>query len=70
MVKGRKVYEPPRYMTVNTAIQQILEGAELLRQDENSDVKAHQQYLSKDTIAVGVARLGNEDQLIKAGMFS
>ncbi|KAK3147225.1 hypothetical protein QOZ80_3BG0279690 [Eleusine coracana subsp. coracana] len=54
---GKKVYEPPRFMTVNTAISQLLEVEE-----------AHgESAYTKDTLCIGVARLGSDDQKIVAG---
>ncbi|XLS46062.1 hypothetical protein HN51_002927 [Arachis hypogaea] len=55
--RGRKTYEPPRYMTINTAIEQLLEV-----------VQEHQQpAYTEDTQCVGFARLGSDDQTIVAG---
>ncbi|KAH1243241.1 putative diphthine methyl ester synthase [Glycine max] len=57
LCRGRKAYEPPRYMTINTAIEQLLEI-----------VQAHEEpAYTEDTECVGLARLGNEDQMIVAG---
>lgn len=58
MARGRKIYEPPRYMTVAQCAQQMLEIEE--------DVKKEGVY-SKESLAVGVARVGAEDQMIVAG---
>jgi diphthine synthase len=58
MARGRKIYEPPRYMTVAQCAQQMLEIEE--------DVKQEGVY-TKDSLAVGVARVGAEDQKIVAG---
>ena len=60
MVRGQKVYEPPQYMSVNTAVQQILENLKE-RGDEDGDV------LSEESLAVGVARLGSDKQTIISG---
>ena len=60
MAKGRKVYEPPQYMTVNTAIKQILEILPDKTQEERS-------LLNEKTLCVGVARLGTDEQCIKSG---
>jgi len=60
MAKGRKVYEPPRYMSVNIAIQQILESMKEKDEDERK-------VLNKDTLCIGVARLGSKEQTLKAG---
>jgi diphthine synthase len=58
MARGRKIYEPPRYMTVAQCAQQMLEIEE--------DVKKEGVY-TKESLAVGVARVGAEDEHIVAG---
>jgi diphthine methyl ester synthase len=55
--KGIDEPEPARFLTINHAL-------EILRKIEN-DKK--EKVISEDTIVVGVARLGSENQLIKAG---
>ncbi|KAI9218655.1 diphthine synthase [Blastocladiella britannica] len=57
MARGRLVYEPPRYMTVNQAVEQMLEI------EEKRDEKVY----SPNTIAIGVARVGTRHQIIKSG---
>ena len=57
MADSLQVYEPPRYMTVNTAIEQLL-GIE-----ESRGEGAY----GPDTLCVGVARLGADSQQIVAG---
>ncbi|XP_040378607.1 probable diphthine methyl ester synthase [Oryza brachyantha] len=57
LCRGKKVYEPPRFMNVNTAISQLLEVEELR---EGSAYGA-------DSLCIGVARLGSDDQKIVAG---
>lgn len=57
MAKGIKVYEPPRYMTVNQCIEQMLEIED----------KRKEGVYSRDTLAFGVARLGQADQQIVSG---
>ncbi|ESQ54007.1 hypothetical protein EUTSA_v10025950mg [Eutrema salsugineum] len=54
---GKKQYEPPRYMTVNTAIEQLLEVEQ----------KHGESVYGEETECVGFARLGSEDQTIVAG---
>lgn len=54
LARGRKVYEPPRYMTVSQAVGQLLEIDRTLSIGE----------LTEDSMAVGVARIGQPDQLI------
>ncbi|WCJ34696.1 Diphthine methyl ester synthase [Euphorbia peplus] len=55
--RGKKKYEPPRYMTVNTAIEQLLEV-------EN---KLGGSAYNEKSRCVGFARIGSEDQKIVAG---
>ncbi|KAK2076095.1 hypothetical protein QBZ16_001431 [Prototheca wickerhamii] len=57
LCRGKKIYEPPRYMSVNTAVEQLLEIEE----------KRGEGVCGPDARAVGVARLGADDQLIVAG---
>ncbi|KAJ1657493.1 diphthine synthase [Dispira simplex] len=57
MARGRKIFEPPRYMTVNQAIDQLL---------EIEDIRQEQVY-TRETLAVGIARVGASDQVIRAG---
>jgi diphthine synthase len=57
MARGKIVYLPPRFMTVNQALEQLLE-VEGKRQEE---------AYTKDTLCVGMARLGQKDQRIVAG---
>jgi diphthine methyl ester synthase len=57
MARGRTVYLPPRFMTVNQAIEQLIEIEE----------KRQEGAYSKETQCVGMARLGQKDQVIVAG---
>ncbi|KAH6780193.1 Tetrapyrrole Methylase [Perilla frutescens var. hirtella] len=57
LCRGKKVYEPPRFMTINTAIEQLLEVV----QNQQEPV------YNEDTTCVGLARVGCEDQVIVAG---
>ncbi|GLI62818.1 hypothetical protein VaNZ11_005568 [Volvox africanus] len=57
LARGRVVYEPPRYMSINTAIEQLLEVEE--RRKEGA--------FSCTSLGVGIARLQADDQLIVAG---
>eukprot|EP01054_Gregarina_sp_Poly1_P010075 Gregarina_sp_Poly_1__10074@NODE_67_length_16383_cov_69_023903_g57_i0_p6_GENE_NODE_67_length_16383_cov_69_023903_g57_i0NODE_67_length_16383_cov_69_023903_g57_i0_p6_ORF_typecomplete_len274_score48_59TP_methylase/PF00590_20/3_7e46PhoH/PF02562_16/0_067Hydantoinase_A/PF01968_18/0_27_NODE_67_length_16383_cov_69_023903_g57_i026203441 len=54
MVKGNNIFEPPRFMTINQAIDEILYFDECNACD-------------KHTKAIGVARIGSPDQLIVSG---
>jgi diphthine methyl ester synthase len=55
---GRKVYDPPRYMTVKECVSQMLE----VEETRNEGV------CSPEKLVVGVARVGAEDQVVKVGM--
>ncbi|KAK6938944.1 Tetrapyrrole methylase [Dillenia turbinata] len=57
LCRGRKLYEPPKFMTINTAIEQLLEV------EQNRGGSAY----NEETTSVGIARLGSEDQIIVAG---
>jgi diphthine synthase len=57
LARGRKVYEPPRFMSVGTALRQLLE----------IEAARGQGAYSGDTLCVGVARLGSDSQQIVAG---
>jgi len=57
LAKGVKVYEPPRYMSIRTAIEQLLEVEE----------KRQEKAYTRDTKAFGVARLGQASQQIVSG---
>jgi diphthine synthase len=57
MARGRLIYEPPRYMTVNQCVEQLLEIED--RRQEN--------VYSKDSIGVGLSRIGSDDQQIVCG---
>ena len=59
MMKGNQVFEPPRFMTIRQALLQILEVAE----------KRQETMLSKDSLGVGVARVGSANQQIGFGSF-
>jgi diphthine methyl ester synthase len=57
MARGRKVYEPPRYMSVSQCARQMLEVAE----DKRDGVYA------EDSLAIGCARVGADDQQFACG---
>uniref|UniRef100_A0A7R9ZY50 diphthine methyl ester synthase n=1 Tax=Pyrodinium bahamense TaxID=73915 RepID=A0A7R9ZY50_9DINO len=57
LMRGRKVYEPPRYMTVAQALEQLTE----IEKQRLEGIAA------PGTLVVGVARLGREDQAIACG---
>eukprot|EP00899_Mesostigma_viride_P019673 jgi/Mesvir1/27707/Mv07415-RA.1 len=57
LCRGIQEYEPPRYMTVNTALEELLE----VEEDRKEGV------YNKDTLCVGMARLGTATQMIAFG---
>ncbi|KAI1931801.1 diphthine synthase [Ophidiomyces ophidiicola] len=57
MARGRKIYEPPRYMTVAQCASQMLEIEE----------ERQEGVYSPDSLAVGAARVGAENQKLVAG---
>ncbi|PFX24542.1 Diphthine synthase [Stylophora pistillata] len=79
LMRGRKVYEPPRYMSVNEAVSQLLEvvrNRDLQGEPPGENlswsllgVKALRLRLAytDDTIAVGLARIGSANQQIVCG---
>ncbi|KAF3918698.1 hypothetical protein AA313_de0207479 [Arthrobotrys entomopaga] len=57
LIKGRRIYEPPRYMTVAQCATQMLAVEEIRGED----------VYSKESLAIGIARLGSEDQAFAVG---
>jgi len=57
MARGRKIYEPPRYMTVAQCAQQMLE----IEEERKEGV------YGETSLAVGAARVGAQDQKIVVG---
>lgn len=58
MKRGKIVYLPPRYMSVNTAAEQLIEAEK---------IEGRNAYNPSETLCVGMARLGQKDQCIIAG---
>ncbi|CAL8270408.1 unnamed protein product [Arctogadus glacialis] len=63
LMRGRKVYEPPRFMSVAQAAGQLLEV--IRRRREEGEELGEELGLTEDTLCVGVARVGAEDQVIR-----
>lgn len=57
MARGRKVYQPPRYMTVAQCAAQMLEIEE----------ERKEQVYAPDSLAIGAARVGSKDQKMACG---
>ena len=62
LAKGKKIYEPPRFMTVNQALEELLEAS---KNAEN--VAGNKGLINEENLCYGVARLGSESQIVKAG---
>lgn len=60
LMRGKKIFEPPRFMSVNEAAEQLLEII------ENRRGKGEELALTEDTLCVGLARVGSKDQKIAA----
>jgi diphthine synthase len=57
LMRGRDIFEPPRFMTVRQALEQLTEIEENRKES----------VVTPTTLVVGVARVGKEDQSIKFG---
>lgn len=57
LCRGRKIYEPPRFMTVNQCIEQL----------QQSEENRKGGICPPETMCIGVARLGQPDQTIISG---
>uniref|UniRef100_A0A8C6UA07 diphthine methyl ester synthase n=1 Tax=Neogobius melanostomus TaxID=47308 RepID=A0A8C6UA07_9GOBI len=60
LFQGKKIFEPPRFMTVSQAADQLLQIIQR-RRDEGEELG-----MTEETVCVGVARLGSDDQSICA----
>ncbi|KAK6171874.1 hypothetical protein SNE40_018298 [Patella caerulea] len=60
LMKGRKTYENPRFMTVAQACQQLMEIIQK-KQEQGEDL-----CLRDETVCIGVARVGSDEQHIIA----
>lgn len=61
LMRGKKIYEPPRYMTVNDAADQLLTVI------QNRRLKEEELDITENTVCVGLARVGAADQSIATG---
>lgn len=76
IIKNKDIYEPPRYMSVSQACSQIIGiikeaiEFELVEEDENqTDLNIKKlvelKIITEDTLAVGLARVGRDDQVLR-----
>ncbi|KAJ1306202.1 hypothetical protein OPQ81_010911 [Rhizoctonia solani] len=62
MARGRKIYEPPRYMNPVTAVSQILESEVIRAASASSEEpKAHGYLKPESTLAIALSRVGSPD---------
>ena len=52
LARGKPVFQPPRYMTVNLAVEQLLEIEE----------RRQEQAYGSETLCVGLSRVGADSQ--------
>jgi diphthine synthase len=75
LIRGRDIYDPPRFMTVSQACSQLIEiiNDDKLKKNDAENEEEIDQNLKKmldldvvneNTIGVGLARVGRDDQLI------
>jgi len=62
LAKGKKIYEPPRFMTVNQALEELLEASK-----NSENIQENKGLISEENLCYGVARIGSESQIVKAG---
>lgn len=62
-MKKKREYQPPRFMSVREAAQQLLEIVKKRRAEGISDTEL---AYTEDSLFVGLARVGHETQEIKA----
>ncbi|XP_014665978.1 PREDICTED: diphthine methyl ester synthase-like [Priapulus caudatus] len=62
LMKGKKIYEPPRYMNVKEAATQLLQVVEKKRDEGPSNLA-----FDENTICVGLARIGSDTEKLLAG---
>ncbi|KAL3869833.1 hypothetical protein ACJMK2_042466 [Sinanodonta woodiana] len=59
LMRGKKVYEPPRYLTASLAAEQLVEIIKQKREEGEKDIE-----LAEDSLCVGLARVGADTQTL------
>ena len=62
LAKGKKIYEKPRFMTVNQALEELLEASQ-----KSENIIENKGLITEENLCYGVARIGSESQIVKAG---
>jgi len=69
LMKGRDVYEPPRFMSTAVASEQILAIIEGVESDDKEKAQVDRAEWSKllnaNSLCVGLARVGSDSQIIR-----
>ena len=67
--RGKKIFEPPRFMTVNQCVSQLLQSEENRKKNSQYHCIQWVSWLvcGPDSKAIGVARVGQDDQCIISG---
>ena len=76
MMRGKNIFEPPRFMSTQQAAEQLLEIVKKRRNSEKNCNKVDgpenntENHLNENTICIAVARIGSEDQKLVAASLS
>jgi len=65
LMRGRKVFEPPRFMSVNQAASQLMQIIDKRKETGDTELA-----YSNDTLVVGLARVGSDAQQIRVASLS
>ncbi|KAH8804671.1 tetrapyrrole methylase [Xylogone sp. PMI_703] len=63
MARGRKIYEPPRYMTVGQCARQMLEIEEIKQEEGDGQGGVY----GEESLAIGAARVGGKTEKFVSG---
>ncbi|MCQ2817669.1 MAG: diphthine synthase [archaeon] len=61
LIKGKKIYDPPRFMPVKVGLEQLLEAS------KNCEKEEYRNLINENSLCYGVARIGAPDQIIACG---
>ena len=61
LIKGKKIYEKPKFMSVNEGLNELIEASEKCEKEEYRGV------IGLESLCFGLARIGSETQVIKCG---
>ena len=61
LIKGKKIYERPKFMSVNEGLNELIEASEKCEKEEYRGV------IGLESLCFGLARIGSETQVIKCG---